>query len=174
MFRDGAEGAPVAEPSDEALMHQVQGGDRAAYEALYARHRDRVFAFLCRRTGARTEAEDAHQETWLRVYRFRHRYDVARPFRPWLYTLAANAGRDARRPDLPLFQLPAVQGQDPALRDRVVIALHGLSPLDRRILLLTVEGFTSAEVGAIVGLAATAVRARLSRARRAIREGTDA
>ena len=82
--------------SDEQLMRRVQAGSREAYETLYARWRDRTFAFLCKRTGARAAAEDAQQEAWLRVYRFRHRYDPTRPFRGWLFTIVANAGRERR------------------------------------------------------------------------------
>jgi len=159
--------------TDEQLMARVQLDDRAAYEALYARWRDRVFAFLVRRTGARQQAEEAHQEAWLRVYRWRARFDTSRSFRPWLFTLAANAGRDSQRPDLELFELPAVPGETPEIRDLVVHALHGLDTLDRRILLLVAEGFTANEVAEMVEMNPPAVRARISRARRRIREKLD-
>ncbi len=161
------------ERSDEQLMSCVQQGDRAAYEELYARWKDRVFAFLIRRTGARQQAEEAHQEAWLRVYRWRHRFDTTRTFRPWLYTLAANAGRDSARPDLEVFELPAVAGEPPEVKDLVVRALHALKPTDRRILLLTAEGFTAVEIGEMLDRKPPAVRARISRARQRIREKLD-
>ena len=50
-----------------------------------------------RRLGNRTRAEEAFQETWSRVWRYRERYDASRPFRPWLYTIAANKARDFLR-----------------------------------------------------------------------------
>lgn len=155
---------------DEELMAVVQEGDRPAYEALYARWRDPLFRFLLRRTGAVETAEDALQETWVRVYRFRENYDVKRSFRSWLYTIAANAGRDAARPQREIFYLPADVGDSSELRDLLVSALHALEPDDRRLLLLVIEGFTPAEVAEMLGIAAGTARMRLSRARARVRE----
>jgi len=148
-------------------MARIREGDRAAYEALYHRWREPVFAFLLRRTGARSAAEDAHQEAWLRVYRWRRRYDPARPFRPWLYAIAANAGRDARKPEPDLFRLPpglAAPADPMETRDTLVAALHALSPRDRRLLLLEAEGFSPAEIAGILALNSGAVRTGLHRA----------
>jgi RNA polymerase sigma-70 factor, ECF subfamily len=153
--------------SDEDLMAKVREGDRAAYEVLYHRWKEPVFAFLLRRTGARSAAEDAHQEAWLRLYRWRRRYDPTRPFRPWLYAIAANAGQDARKPEPGLFHLPlvATAPMDPLeARDVLVAALHALSPRDRRLLLLEAEGFSAAEVAGILALNSGAVRTGLHRA----------
>lgn len=155
--------------SDEALMLRVQAEDRQAYALLHARFRERLFAFLLRRTGARAEAEEALQETWLRVYRFRTRYDPKRPFKPWLYAIATNAGRDAKRPQPDLFLLEEQPGEPSPLRDLVTSALAALDPEDRRLLLLAIEGFESAEIGEMLGITAGAVRVRLTRARARIR-----
>jgi len=153
--------------SDEALMARVREGDRAAYEALYHRWKEPVFAFLLRRTGTRSAAEDAHQDAWLRVYRWRRRYDPTRPFRPWLYAIAVNAGHDARRPEPGLLSLPAAvtAPADPLeTRNVLVAALHALSPRDRRLLLLEGEGFAPAEIAGILALNSGAVRTGLHRA----------
>lgn len=151
-------------------MAKVQLGDRMAYERLYERWRGPVFQFLLRRTGAFAAAEEAQQEAWLRVYLHRARYDVARPFRPWLYAIAVNAGRDARRPDRDLLVFDDVAGPDThAHRDLLVTALHALDPVDRRLLLLAVEGFSGPEIGEIFALSAGAVRVRLTRARQRVR-----
>lgn len=155
-------------------MIRVRAGDRAAYEGLYARWKDPTFRFLVRRTGARAQAEEAHQEAWLRVYRFRAGYDPTRPFRSWLYTIAANCGRDAVKPELPVFALP-LEPNDPAdLRDRLVGALMALDPGDRRLILLAAEGFDGPEIAEMLGIGAGAVRMRLHRARQRMREAVDA
>jgi DNA-directed RNA polymerase specialized sigma24 family protein len=163
-----------SEPSDEDLMVLVQGGDRMAYDRLYDRWGDRTFGFLLRRTGQRQAAEEAQQETWLRVYRWRDRFDAARPFRPWLYTLAANAGRDAREPEPWHFELPSAPGDPMGLRDTLISALHLLDEQDRRILLLVIEGFNATEVGTMLAMQPPAVRMRLMRARRQLREALHA
>lgn len=149
-------------------MRQVQADDRLAYEQLYQRWSPRIFAFLLRRTGDRGLAEEAHQETWLRVYRFRTRYDSTRPFRPWLYSIAANAGQDARKPQQDLLLLPtdlASPADATELRDALVKALFSLSPRDRRLILLESEGFAPREIAAMQRLRPGTVRVRLHRAR---------
>lgn len=162
---------------DEALMTRVMADDRAAYELLYARWREPVFRFLLRRTGARSLAEEAHQETWLRVYRFRHRFDRSRLFRSWVFTIAANCGRDSFRPEPELFVLPLAPGEPHDLRDRLVEGLGALDPEERRLLLLAGEGFEGPEIASMLGIGAGAVRMRLHRARERLRAalgGSDA
>lgn len=160
-----------AEPaSDEALMARVAQGQRWAYDELYARYRAPIFRFLTRRTGTRAAAEEAHQETWLRVYRYRSRYDPGRPFRSWLFAIAANCGRDAARPDPALHHLPLEPGDPMDLRDQLVSALAAVDAEERRLLLLAAEGFTGPEIAQMLGLGAGAVRTRLYRARQRVRE----
>jgi RNA polymerase sigma-70 factor, ECF subfamily len=160
----------LSHPSDEALMARVQREDRAAYELLYARWKQRVLDFLLRRTCGTSQAEDAFQETWLRVYRWRHRFDTQRNFRAWLFTIAVHAGYDAPKPQPIAFRFDQQPGDPMDLRDRLVSALHGLAAEDRRLLLLLGEGFTTAEVAEMVGMGHSAVRMRISRARKRIRE----
>jgi len=156
--------------SDEALMVRVACSERAANEELYARYKRPVFSFLCRRTGTRAAAEEAHQETWLRVYRFRDRFDRTRRFKAWLFAIAANCGHDAVRPDPTLFEL-VLEPADPVdLRDRLVSALSAVRPEDRTVLLMAAEGFTAPEIAEALDLSPGAVRTRIYRARRQVRE----
>jgi RNA polymerase sigma-70 factor (ECF subfamily) len=150
-------------------MVAVQRGDPVAYDALYARWRDPIFRFLLRRTGAVPAAEDALQDTWIRLYRSRHRYDARKPFRGWLYAIAANAGHDAARPVREGFTLPTEVDDPVGLRDLLVSALHALDADDRRLLLLAIEGFEPAEIAGMLGVPAGTVRMRLSRARGRVR-----
>jgi RNA polymerase sigma-70 factor (ECF subfamily) len=156
--------------ADELLMARVAADDRGAYDELYARYRGPVYRFLARRTGSLAAAEEAHQEAWLRVYRYRHGYDAARPFRSWLFAIAANCGRDAARPDPALYHLPLEPGDPFDLRDQLVSALGALEAEDRKLLLLAVEGFNGPEIAQMLDLGAGAVRMRLHRARQRVRE----
>ena len=150
-------------------MVALQAGDHGAYEALYAQWSGRLFHFLIRRTGSRTAAEEALQETWLRVYRFRHRYNPKRRFSAWLYTIAANAGYDARQPDTESFDWEPPTRDQHHLRDYVIRALHSLDPVDRRAILLSIEGFSSKEIGEILKVRPGTVRMRIKRARESIK-----
>jgi len=160
----------VTPEPDEALMSRVKADDREAWNVLYNRHAPRIFSFLLRRTGAKEQAEDAHQEVWLRVWRFRRTWTDGRTFRPWLWAIACNSGRDAVRPQPEILRFSGVHHDQHELRDRLVEALHHLDPLDRRVVLLSSEGFTSDEMAEITGLSSGAVRMRLCRSRASLQE----
>lgn len=162
--------------TDEELMSQVRAGSHAAYEELWARWYRPIFSFLLKRTGHRGKAEDALQETFLRLFRYRKRYQPGRPFRSWIFAIAANAGRDARRPEAEIFWLVEPGDTSVELRDSLVRALHQLEAEDRRILLLSAEGFKGPEIAEMLGIRPGAARMRLSRARERVRsllEGAD-
>ena len=81
--------------SDEMLAQGVQQGNQADMTELVNRYYDSLLNFLYRMCGGRqTLAEDMVQETFLRVLRKIALYDVQRPFKPWLYTIATNIARN--------------------------------------------------------------------------------
>ena len=87
--------------SDELLMNEYRLGNSLAFEALYSRHRDKVYGYVCSQlasTGsAQTDADEVFQECFLRIHRFRDRYDPTFPFLPWLFTVCRNAMIDFLR-----------------------------------------------------------------------------
>lgn len=154
-------------------MAAAREGDHQAFRTLFDRYRERVFSFLMRRTGRRQNAEEAFQITWLRLWQWRARYDPSRPLRPWLFTIAANAGSDARRPTPEDFrEVVELSGGTAGreARDALLSALHELSPADRRLLLFVGEGYTSQEIAAMEGLKPGTVRMRIKRARERVAE----
>ena len=83
---------------DEAnLISLAHRGDGAAWETLVRAYQEPVFrlAYLLLQDGP--EAEDTAQEAFWRAYRALDRFDPARPFRPWLLSIAANLARNRRR-----------------------------------------------------------------------------
>lgn len=88
--------APV-QPSDEALFERFLDGDTAAFRTLIERYHDDLLRFLTRLVGDRAAAEDVFQETFLQIHQSAHTFDTSRRFRPWLFTIAANKGRDYLR-----------------------------------------------------------------------------
>ena len=160
--------------TDEALMRRIQADDpdacRNAWDVLVHRWTPRLHAFLLKRTGTFERAEEAMQDVWLRVYRSRAGFKPECTFRPWIFAITCNAGRDAWRPDPDIFQFTGSHHDQPELRTRLIHALHAMKAVDRRIVLLAAEGFTSLEIGEITGLSAGAARMRLSRLRATLKE----
>jgi len=76
--------------TDEELMLAYIKEDMEAFEALYRRHKNRVFGFLMARLKDRSEAEDVFQMIFDKLHRKRHQYRGDIPFLPWLFTLARN------------------------------------------------------------------------------------
>lgn len=83
--------------TDEQLLDQYQRGDPQSFRALIERYHDDLMRFLVRLTGDRQAAEDVFQETFLQVHLSADKFDPARRFKPWLFTIAANKGRDMLR-----------------------------------------------------------------------------
>jgi len=83
--------------TDEELLTDYRSGDTAAFEQLIQRFHDDLMRFLVRLVGNRAVAEDAFQETFLQVHLSAESFDATRRFKPWLFTIAANKGRDALR-----------------------------------------------------------------------------
>ncbi|HET7730892.1 MAG TPA: sigma-70 family RNA polymerase sigma factor, partial [Usitatibacter sp.] len=71
-------------------MLAYAGGDAAAFEALYARHKGALYRFVLRSVKARGEAEELFQDIWMRVIDARARYAPQAKFTTWLYTIAHN------------------------------------------------------------------------------------
>jgi RNA polymerase sigma-70 factor (ECF subfamily) len=76
--------------TDEELMGLVQKQDISAFEELFRRYEQRVFAFLWRLSANKQEAEDGTQETFLRLWKARVRYEPTGKFSTYLFQIAKN------------------------------------------------------------------------------------
>lgn len=174
-------GADRLEEQDERLAVRAARGDRAAFETLMTRHRQTVYRLCWSATGDSADADDAAQETFVRLFRSLSSYDASRPFAPWLRKIAWNTSlsllRDAKAgvPRVPEEEAPepvdpspdpsaaAERGQE---AERVAGAMARLSPELRTVLVLrAVEGLSYAEIAESTGVPAGTVMSRLSRAR---------
>lgn len=89
--------------TDAELVARCQNGDDSAIRALIERYQTDVFALCVRVLRHTQDAEDVAQEVFVRVFRSLHRWDSARPFRPWIFAIALNRCRTAlgKRAKLP-------------------------------------------------------------------------
>ncbi len=155
-------------------------GDGQVFDAVYARYRPGVFAFLARMTGRREVAEDLLQEVWLRLARSGASLAPGTDLGAWLFTVASNAARSHRRWQVVDFErvrqalfVPKAQQVSPfeavsatQAQRTLERALNALSPTDRELLLLVgVEGLTPAQASTALKVTPETLRQRLSRAR---------
>jgi RNA polymerase sigma-70 factor, ECF subfamily len=83
--------------SDEQLVQRYREGSGEAFRQLVERYETPLFGYLKRALGSRSDAEDAFQDVFLKVYKALGRFDTTRRFRPWLYTIAANHTKNVYR-----------------------------------------------------------------------------
>lgn len=158
-----------------------------AFEALYTRYRIRLYNFIRRFIGDQSSAEDIFQDTFLRVYRERHRYELRSAVSTWLYTIARNlclheiekqSHRQSNSAPTDATAIPRTQAtEDPLLNleaadtaTRIERAVALLPPTEREVLILArYEHLPHSQIAAIVGKSEGAVRVALSRALAALR-----
>jgi RNA polymerase sigma-70 factor (ECF subfamily) len=72
-------------------MLQYQGGDEGAFEILYWRHQHGIFNFISHFIGeSGNQAEELHQDVFLKLVKSRKRYEPSAKFTTWLYQIARN------------------------------------------------------------------------------------
>lgn len=87
------------QPPDEWLMAQVAGGNREQLEPLVRRYANRLLTFIERMVGNHHRAEELFQDVFLLAWQKRRQYDDRRPFKPWLFAIAANRVHEVLRPN---------------------------------------------------------------------------
>jgi RNA polymerase sigma factor (sigma-70 family) len=169
---------------DTELWHRVLANDATAYAELFDRHSARVYRRALGQLGNVHDAEDVTAGAFLELWR-KHRSVtlVAGSVLPWLLVTVVNLGRNQvrglARYRAAISAIPRTESAvDPA--DIVADQLDGspiaqtvarLGRVDAALLVLTaVEGFTTAEAAAALGITPGAARMRLSRARTRVRE----
>jgi RNA polymerase sigma-70 factor (ECF subfamily) len=175
------------------------GDDEQAFAALAGRYRRELHVHCYRLLASFEEAEDAVQETLLRAWRHRDRFDGSALFRAWLYRIATNVCLDVRRhssrpakaarsfADLPWLQpypdrlLDEVASGDEE-PDAIVVeretielaflaALQELPPRQRAALIVRdVLGWPATETAALLETSVAAANSALQRARATLQE----
>jgi RNA polymerase sigma-70 factor (ECF subfamily) len=89
--------APDYTAEDREAVRGTLRGDVEAFGALVERYRQPVYACTCGILGNAHDAADATQETFLCLYRNLEQFDLERPLRPYLMTIAVNCARSLLR-----------------------------------------------------------------------------
>ena len=176
---------------DSSLVARARDGDRAAFEELTRRHASRIHGVVRRLGASQDEADEITQEAFLRAWRGIAGFNGDSQFFTWLCSIAINESRREIRRRLSrgtLLSLDKDGAQEPPdpsadpyrstasteLRHRLEDAVRGLPVKYRAPLILRdVEGLTTEDAAAVLGLSESAFKSRLHRARRAVQMALD-
>jgi RNA polymerase sigma-70 factor (ECF subfamily) len=165
--------------TDAELVALTQNGDVAAFNVLVGRWEGSLYGFVRRTLGDAEDARDVCQEALVRAYTNIKRLRDGGKFKSWIHYIALNLCRDRfrsarHRSEVSLEEGSAeeISGEDDAPSDRVAEetvlsgVLHAVLsriPSEQRtsILLREYQGFTSEEIGEIMGVPAATVRTRI-------------
>ena len=174
-------------------MATYAGGEPEAFQELFRRYAQRLFGYLYHMSHDRELAQDLVQETFVRVHRAREHYDPSRPFKPWIFRIAANVHTDQAKSWLsklarrtrrlfeseelpgPDAQRPELETQDHVLATRLRGEITRLKePYRQAILLHELEGLSCREVAEAVGKPVPTVLSWLRRGRELLRARLEA
>ena len=176
---------PSAESSPSVtrsvLVHAARSGDVRAFAALVDTYYARCLRFALHMLSSRSDAEEAVQDTFVRVYRALPKYEEREAFEPWLFRILANrcrsAGARERRHaevveygDVP--ERSASSGHDDAIawREEIGLALAELPEEQREAFLMRhVEDLTYEDMSIATGAGVSALKMRVKRACDALR-----
>jgi RNA polymerase sigma-70 factor (ECF subfamily) len=168
---------------------RLRRGDPGAFEAVLARHQNRLYRYLLRLLRDEAAADDLFQQTWLKVMTRLHRYDTNRSFEAWLLAIARNLVIDhLRRHSKELLEARLPSGDSAAARVPASQpgALESLLTRERRELLLDKlselpviyrealslrfeEEMTFEEMAEVLGTPLSTVKSRVQRGLQALR-----
>jgi len=176
---------------DAVLMVEVCDGHEPSFETLLERHRGIVVNHLYRLVRDRAIAEELAQDVFLRVYRFRNRYQPEAKFSTWLFRITTNVAlnwrRDTRR-EAAHLRLDAsnhesrriqVLDQNPRVDQRLLYehrakeireAIDALPPKQlAAVLMHKYEGLDYVQIAEVLGCSIPALKSLLFRAYETLR-----
>jgi RNA polymerase sigma-70 factor, ECF subfamily len=185
-FRNLAAPDPAAEAlrtEDSALAAACQSGDLCAYERLYVQQGARMKNLARNLLGNSNDADDAVQETFLKVQRSIASFRGQSSFVTWTFRILVNTCHDARRSRMRKKEVanddsaeslrpePRAPSAHPSLRLALERALASLTRHQRDVFLLyEVEGFRHAEIAGMLEITETASKNTLFQAKKNLRQ----
>jgi RNA polymerase sigma-70 factor (ECF subfamily) len=162
---------------ERTWVRGAQSGSASDLEVLFRAHWPRAFraAYLVVHDAA--AAEDIAQEAFVSAVRRLDRFDRRRPFGPWLHRIVVNRAIDwararALRRETELLDDAAVAVPAPDPDDRLRVAIAGLSPDHRAVIVLRyLLEYTPGEIAGLLDLPRGTVNSRLRRALDHLKDG---
>jgi RNA polymerase sigma-70 factor (ECF subfamily) len=164
------------------LLERCRRGEPEAFAELVERTHRQVYTVAYRLVADRHEAEDVAQEAYLRVHRSLRTFRGDSSFRTWLHRIVANTamthlrrrgrfGDLANEPDMVIRLAEPAPVEGEVDRDEVRRALLSLPDSQRVVVLMKdAYGFSCQEIADEIGISEGAVKVRLHRARRRLKD----
>jgi RNA polymerase sigma-70 factor (ECF subfamily) len=172
--------------SVETLVRQAQEGDPVAFERLYRRTADRIYALCLRMSGDTEEASELVQDVYVRTWQRLSSFRGDSLFTTWLHRLAINVvlqdrrtkarrrAREMTAPELDRYGKHA-RAAMPGTRIDLERTIAALPPKARRVLVLRdIEGYKYDEIARMTGVSLGTVKAQIHRARGLVKEAMTA
>jgi RNA polymerase sigma-70 factor (ECF subfamily) len=166
---------------DRALAAGCLAGDLQAYERLYQQEGARMKNLARNLLGSLADAEDAVQDTFLKIQRGIQSFRGQSAFVTWTFRILVNTCYDLRRVRVrrkehaqedskEVLREPRASGAHPTLRMALERALSELTEHQRDVFLLyEVEGFRHAEIATMLEISETASKNTLFQAKKNLR-----
>jgi len=167
--------------TDEELMLRVRDGQRDSLGLLFDRYQVALFNFYLKLTGNRVASEDLVQEVFLRILKYRQSYRPGTLFRTWMYQIARNTRLRHLRKEVPAIAWKATEDSTAVFATdtaeltedigRLYRALRQIPDDKRELLILSrFQGLKHEQIAHLYGCSVGAVRVKLHRALRELRE----
>jgi RNA polymerase sigma-70 factor (ECF subfamily) len=173
--------SPAATETRSLLIHAARSGDVRAFATLVDTYYARCLRFALHMLASRDDAEEAVQDTFVRVYRALPKYEDREAFEPWLFRILANrcrtaGGRARRHADVVEYgdvpERPTAHAEDEAFawREAIQGALAALPREQREAFLMRhVEDLSYEDMSTVTGARVSALKMRVKRACDAMR-----
>lgn len=175
---------PTPERTDDELAVLASEGGRDAFDELVGRYAQAVFLVVERAIGDHHRAHDLTQEIWVKVFRALPRFRPDGSFRSWLFSIALNHVRDAKRRDsrdkvvyLDQFRSPprADRASDPTGRTEEQAAIGEAigrvpEPFRTSLMMIDVLQLSYEEAAVALDTKVGTVKSRVNRGRLAFRD----
>jgi RNA polymerase sigma-70 factor (ECF subfamily) len=175
--------ADVVFDEDSELLDKLAIGDEAAFRMLVERHIDRAYAIALRIVGNAADAEDVVQDTMLKIWSHRGRWQHGRAkFSTWLYRVISNRCIDLRRKprNENVETVPEVADGQPGaveiierneLNGMLELAMQRLPEQQRIAVIFSYhENMSNGEIAQVMDTTVAAVESLLKRGRQQLRQ----
>lgn len=177
--------------SDEQLIREFQNDNMSAFDEIVRRYKDRLVNFIYRYSGSREFAEDAVQETFIKLIKNKQLYKPVAKFTTWIHTIAINEAKTMRRKENKPqtfsvnnffedgtvdYELESSSGTPDIVTNTNIelkLVQEAINRLDEKyreaVILRDIQDFEYEEISKILGIPMGTVRSRINRGRESLK-----